>query len=530
MAAITDLNEIQSTDSVKIIGADSTGLETFAVGADSSGNLKTVIGNTAAAPVPISAAGLPLPSGAATAANQTTELASLASIDTKTPLLVSGRQPVDGSGVIQPIYASSLPLPAGASTAALQTTGNTSLASIDAGIPAALGAATIAASMPVNIASDQIVPISASSLPLPTGAATAANQATTNASLTSIDGKTATLGQKPMAGSEPVVISSDQSAFPVNAQAIYNITLPTLANGQAVQLQTDSNGRLITNGNAVVVSPYPAAKVRNTQNIATTAVIYTDYTVTQTLGIKQFYAGGTGAGVGTLAKHDAAATLFLSNGDMESSGQVAAWAAVTGTFTSPTPDYSTVQKFTNLGSQRWTYSSSATALQRKQTFTTPQDFTNYRYVTARFFNDGTITSIRTISIIISSSSGGTRTYQISGTSGVTPFVSNSWVLLQGDLENPFSSTGTSFDLTSITDISIKMIDSVNKSGTVYWDTIRFEDSISLLYRCYFSASQTFSFSCDPVEVFNTGEKMYIIQKNTGANIQEYSAMAAGVAL
>jgi hypothetical protein len=42
----------------------------------------------------------------------------------------------------------------------------TYLASIDAGIPAALGAATIANSMPVNIASDQVVPISASSLPL----------------------------------------------------------------------------------------------------------------------------------------------------------------------------------------------------------------------------------------------------------------------------------------------------------------------------------------------------------------------------
>ena len=44
----------------------------------------------------------------------------LSSLDAKTPTLVSGRQPVDGSGVVQPISASSLPLPSGAATAAKQ--------------------------------------------------------------------------------------------------------------------------------------------------------------------------------------------------------------------------------------------------------------------------------------------------------------------------------------------------------------------------------------------------------------------------
>lgn len=43
----------------------------------------------------------------------------------------------------------------GDATAANQVTGNNSLASIDAGIPAALGQTTMAASMPVTIASDQ---------------------------------------------------------------------------------------------------------------------------------------------------------------------------------------------------------------------------------------------------------------------------------------------------------------------------------------------------------------------------------------
>jgi len=55
---------------------------------------------------PVSAATLPLPTGAATSALQTTGNSSLSSIDTKTPALVSGRVPVDGSGVTQPVSGS----------------------------------------------------------------------------------------------------------------------------------------------------------------------------------------------------------------------------------------------------------------------------------------------------------------------------------------------------------------------------------------------------------------------------------------
>lgn len=55
---------------------------------------------------PVSAASLPLPTGASTSALQTTGNTSLSSIDGKTPALVSGRVPVDGSGVTQPVSGS----------------------------------------------------------------------------------------------------------------------------------------------------------------------------------------------------------------------------------------------------------------------------------------------------------------------------------------------------------------------------------------------------------------------------------------
>lgn len=121
-----------------------------------------------ASAVPVSAASLPLPTGAATEA-------TLASIDGKVPanLTVSAtRLLVDGSGVTQPVsgtvnaaqsgtwninnVSGTVSLPTGAAT-------ETTLASIDAGIPAALGQTTMAASMPVTISSDQsAVPVSQS--------------------------------------------------------------------------------------------------------------------------------------------------------------------------------------------------------------------------------------------------------------------------------------------------------------------------------------------------------------------------------
>jgi len=49
-----------------------------------------------------------------------TVIARLDTLITRTPALVAGRVPVDGSGVTQPVSAASLPLPAGASTATKQ--------------------------------------------------------------------------------------------------------------------------------------------------------------------------------------------------------------------------------------------------------------------------------------------------------------------------------------------------------------------------------------------------------------------------
>jgi len=121
----------------------------------------------------------------------------------------------------------SLPLPTGASTAALQTSGNASLTSIDTKLPSLDGGY-----VPVTIKNSSIEisndagnpvpvsgtfwqatqPVSAVSLPLPTGAAT-------ESTLSALSAKFSALGQNTMLASVPVVLASNHSDIVIKKSA-----------------------------------------------------------------------------------------------------------------------------------------------------------------------------------------------------------------------------------------------------------------------------------------------------------------------
>lgn len=105
---------------------------------------------------------------------------------------LSGTLTVDGSAHTQPVSASTLPLPTGAATSSAQAAAQVSLSSLDTKVTAVNTGAVV---------------VSSSSLP--TGAATSAAQTTGNASLSSIDGKITSVN------TGAVVISS--SALPTGA-------------------------------------------------------------------------------------------------------------------------------------------------------------------------------------------------------------------------------------------------------------------------------------------------------------------------
>ena len=110
-------------------------------GTPSSTALFTVQGNASGTPVPTTLSGtVPLPTGASTAAAQTTAQASFSSIDSKlvtptapgTPASTAATVQIAQGGVAVPVSLTGTPaLATGASTAANQTTQITSLQSLD---------------------------------------------------------------------------------------------------------------------------------------------------------------------------------------------------------------------------------------------------------------------------------------------------------------------------------------------------------------------------------------------------------------
>jgi hypothetical protein len=189
------------------------------------GSLPSVTVSNLLAIQPISATALPLPTGAATAANQTTEITSLGTIANNTTGVATSALQTAGNSSLATVAANTSGL-----FKAGQNIGNTAFG-ISGTLPAFASTPTVnIGTMPSvsigNFPASQAVtgtfwqptqPVSAVTLPLPTGAAL-------DSSVASLSGKFGALGQKAMAGSAPVVIASDQSAIPIAAATL---PLPT---------------------------------------------------------------------------------------------------------------------------------------------------------------------------------------------------------------------------------------------------------------------------------------------------------------
>lgn len=230
-------------------------------------------------PIAVSNLGTQYTEGSSTVGTDQLTMAGVIRSDVRGPLDTNGKRTllqvngsgdlrVDNSAVTQPISALVLPLPTGASTAALQTQPGVDIGDVTVNNGAAAAA--------VNIQDGgNSITVDAAVLPLPTGASTEATQLLQstagkqdigNASLSSIDSKVDvnlstrasqvtvasidtkvdvtlstrlaeatftnrinTLGQKTSANSTPVVIASDQTTFPVTANAGVNLNTSLLA-------------------------------------------------------------------------------------------------------------------------------------------------------------------------------------------------------------------------------------------------------------------------------------------------------------
>lgn len=219
-------------------------IETAIQAAVESIDSKTVVVDTDNVTVVSSA----LPTGAATEAKQDAGNTSLASIDSKIPASPSQEHITavspssvrlsDGSAFYkattpadtQPISAASLPLPTGAATEATLSSLDGKVITVDTDdvtitssvLPTGAATEATLSSIDGKITVADTSDVTVTSSALPTGASTSALQTSGNASLTSIDGKLNSLGQKASAASVPVVIASDQSSIAVTSTETTN--------------------------------------------------------------------------------------------------------------------------------------------------------------------------------------------------------------------------------------------------------------------------------------------------------------------
>lgn len=142
-----------------------------------------------------------------------------------------------------------VPPPVGGATEAKQDVQISGLASIDGKLPD-LGQALSAASVPVVIASDQgDLPVTASALPLPAGAATEAKQDTEIAALQSIN----TVVGANITG--PLALESSMQTGLTTLQAVSDSTSQTVASIDALLERTPALGQALAAASSPVVLP-----------------------------------------------------------------------------------------------------------------------------------------------------------------------------------------------------------------------------------------------------------------------------------
>ena len=198
---------------------------------------------------------------------------------------VTGSVSVSNFPATQAISAASLPLPTGASTEATLSALNTKVTTSANGIKVDGSAVTQPVSGSVSISGTASISgtVTANA---GTNLNTSALALESGGNLAGINGKLGSLGQKTMSGSAPVVIASDQSSIPVSG----TITATNSANGntgsavptQATQvagsdgtnlraLKVSSAGVLSVDGSAVTQPVSGTVSVSNTSFIATQA-------------------------------------------------------------------------------------------------------------------------------------------------------------------------------------------------------------------------------------------------------------------
>lgn len=298
-------------------------------------------------------------------------------------------------------------------------------------------------------------------------------------------------------------------------------------------LQTiNTRGIAQVDTNVELISPLPSLSVVERRVVASNSAYTTTSNVTANTAFKEFIFGGRGPGEGMFGRYVAATTQLGPFGGFNSSGDVSNWPS-TSLFAllNSTPLYSTTQAFEGTGSVRVDFDKSDQNNYPEITYTysSPVSLDVWRYVRVQFYNSvpagGAVT--RTISIVLTDNVGNKRFYSVSGSTGVAPFNAAGWIQILGEIRIPSSQTGATFDVNNISAISLRLVDSGNKAGVVYWDALYFVGAIDIIQKIYTNGN-TIPINFDPIKLFSAGEVVYLAIRNNDTVSREYQISVSGV--
>ncbi len=297
-----------------------------------------------------------------------------------------------------------------------------------------------------------------------------------------------------------------------------------LRDNAGVELGTSTNP-VFTSGNAELLSPLPSLEVRYSRVIAGLKTYTYTQSITTKTAITEFHVGGLVQCKCILARYVGATTSLVSG--FNSAGDVTAWPS-TSLFAPTSITYSTLRAREGTGSVQIVFTKSDQNNYPEITYTygTPTDISGWRYVEASFYQNpsagGSVT--RTASVRLTDVLGNVRVYQVVLTSATAA----GWFDIKTDITLPDSQTGTNFDETQISTISLRMVDGANKAGTIYWDRVRFSGAVTILDRIYSAVGTTVQLKFDPVKVFEIGEVLMLRTTNLNASSSEFFASTSGV--
>jgi hypothetical protein len=336
--------------------------------------------------------------------------------------------------------------------------------------------------------------------------------------------------------SNPVTIVGDNELYGVEVDSSKRMStnarvLGTYNGVTLVPLRVDSDGNLVTT--AEVISQVPNFREFRRKVLAVGATDSGTYTMAENTAIKEVHVGGLVQCEGVLGKYNAAYSDVV--GAFNSSPQVAAWTNTSaGSSALLTWTYATDQFVAGTGSAKLTFTQSDNNNYPEITYTFPtvKDLSEVLKVSAsvRVTVAAGGSQTRTVQIRLRSGTA-IRIWQVVGTTTTAPFATEQWQTIGGDLSAPSTTAGTgTFDINNVDAISLRLVDGGNKAGSIWWDNVKFYESIDILEKIYSAAGTTTQTIFDPVLVFNSGESLYISMKNNSANTGEVQISASGVKL